>query len=846
MDTPRKDPGIEVKGALEHNLKGVDIFVPRNKVTVVTGLSGSGKSSIAFDTIYAEGQRRYIESLSSYARQFLNPLKKPEVQAIQGLSPAIAIDQKSIGLSPRSTVGTITEIYDFMRLLFARCGTPNCPEHNLPVTSMKPSEIVDNVLKLKKGTKFLVLAPMAQGKKGEFLKEFQTWMKKGYVRARVDGQWIELSEAKKLQKHKQHDIELLIDRLVVDEKYRERLSEGVNRAVALTNGLVEIEPVEEGKITFSIHKSCPTCGYAFPELEPRYFSFNNPRGACESCDGLGVVEDIENWDEETDEEEAEWVLTTCDDCHGTRLNTRARSVFIHGKNISDLSKLSAEELLEFFEAAAPTDVQTQVYDKIVQQIKSRLLYLVRVGTPYLSMDRPARTLSGGESQRIRLATQMGSSLIGVLYVLDEPSIGLHPKDHSRLLEIVHEIRDRGNTILMVEHDEDTIRSADHIIDIGPRAGVHGGEVMAEGSLQKILANKESLTAQYLNGAKRIPVPTERRTAKENQYLEIRGATGNNLKDVSAKLPLGTFIGVTGVSGSGKSTFIRETLYRELAQKFYKASTPAEAFQSISGLDHLDKVIEISQRPIGKTPRSTPATYTGLLPLIRGLYAALPEAKIRGFGPGHFSFNVKGGRCENCSGAGRVKLEMHFLADVYVECEVCLGRRYNRDVMNIKYKDKSIADVLEMTVAEALEFFKHHKNIHRKLATLDQVGLDYITLGQSSKTLSGGEAQRVKLSKELSKRGTGRTIYILDEPTTGLHFSDIEKLIELLHSLVDQGNTVLVIEHNLEVIKNCDYILDMGPEGGKYGGNVVAQGSPEQVVQVKESHTGRFLKPYLEG
>lgn len=841
----RPEDGIWISGAREHNLKQISLLIPRNKITVVTGLSGSGKSSLAFDTIYAEGQRRYIESLSSYARYFVSQMKKPQVDNIVGLSPAIAIDQKSISPNPRSTVGTVTEIYDYLRLLFARVGRPMCPQHKIKVESQSTQQIKDILFSLPKGTALTILSPMAQGKKGEFLAEFQAWLKKGFSRARVDGQWIELDKAKKLSKTKPHNIDLLIDRLPNDEKFSRRIGESLNTAFTLSQGTVVIETPDGKRRLFSIHSACPLCGFSFPPLEPRFFSFNNPRGACPTCSGLGFLggdeEEVQVLDD--DENEVTETFEVCPDCEGRRLKPEALNVFVGEKNIAEYSALSARDLLTELRSFSWSDRDELVARKIIEQLVDRLSYMVRVGGGYLSMDRPVRTLSGGEAQRIRLAAQMGSSLIGVLYVLDEPSIGLHPRDHQRLLEILVEMRDRGNTVLMVEHDEDTIRIADHIIDMGPGAGVVGGALLAEGSLSQILASPESLTGQYLSGKKIIPYRKERRKGN-GQVLKLKEATGHNLNKVNLELPLGTLIGVTGVSGSGKSTLIIETLFRALAEKLRGFQTGPAPFRSLEGAEHLDKVIEINQKPIGRTPRSTPATYTGLFPLVRDLFAGLPDAKLRGFKPGYFSFNVKGGRCETCQGMGQVNVEMHFLSDVFVTCETCQGRRYNREILNIRFRDRSIADVLELSVGEALPFFKNQTQIHRKLLTLNQVGLDYMRLGQSSVTLSGGEAQRIKLSRELSKRSTGRTIYILDEPTTGLHFADIEKLLELLHALVDQGNTVVVIEHNMDVIKNCDYVVDMGPEAGDQGGRIVARGTPEQVMLSRDSLTAPFLRSAL--
>jgi len=865
--------GIQVKGAREHNLKNVDVFIPRDQITVITGLSGSGKSSLAFDTIFAEGQRRFIESLSTYARQFLDQMKKPEVDSIDGLSPAIAIDQKSISTNPRSTVGTVTEVYDYLRLLFARVGVPHCPTHHLPLEGQLPSEIVDSIMKIKTGTKYMILAPVARGKKGEFLAEFQKWLKKGFTRARVDGEWVELEKAQKLAKNKVHEIDLLIDRLVVEQKFLPRLKESLNLALSLADGLVKIENAATGKIeTFSIHRSCPECGHTVPDLEPRLFSFNNPRGACPTCNGLGTTdfEEVETEDfvgapgekrstkttkfyykskkvtDDDDEEDQgidEYAIRVCPDCQGTRLNENARNVLLGDKNIVALSDIPSSELHDYMKGLKLEPRQLLIGEKILTQITYRLDYLTRVGAGYLSLSRPTRTLSGGEAQRIRLATQVGSGLVGVLYVLDEPSIGLHPRDHHRLLQMIQEIRDRGNTVLMVEHDEETIRMADHLIDMGPRAGRLGGNILAAGTPQTVTHDPNSVTGQFLSGAKKIAVPSTRRKGN-GDFIRLEGATGNNLKDVQLEIPLGTLTSITGVSGSGKSTLIIDTLYRILARDFYDSSLEPAPFKKISGLDKLDKVIEINQRPIGRTPRSVPATYVGLFPLIRDLYCNLPEAKIRGYRPGHFSFNVKGGRCEVCQGAGQIRVEMHFLSDVFVKCEACQGRRYNREILSIKFRDKSIADVLAMTVEEALEFFQNHKHIHRKLETLHRVGLDYITLGQSSTTLSGGEAQRVKLSRELSKRDTGKTLYILDEPTTGLHFEDVRKLIDLLQQLVNHGNTVIVIEHHLDVVKSSDHVIDLGPEGGSGGGQIVAEGPPEAIVRNKKSITGEFLKPYL--
>lgn len=873
------EESIVIKNAREHNLKSISLKIPRNKITVLTGLSGSGKSSLAFDTIYAEGQRRYIDSLSSYAKQFLEQLKKPEVDSITGLSPAIAIDQKSVGSNPRSTVGTVTEIYDFLRLLYAKVGTPECPTHKIPVSSQTPQEIVAEIFKMPEGSKIYVMAPMAQGKKGEFLAEFQKWAKKGFLKAKVDGKFIELASATKLAKTKIHDIDLVIDQLILKDSIKMRLSESVNTALSMADGKVIVETFQGKRQLYSMKSACPECGFSFADIEPRLFSFNNPRGYCQTCHGLGTLDYIEeevfeegevgnkklskvkytlkNQKESEDDEEFNFEpeISTCPGCLGDRLRPEALNVKISGKNIAEISEFSCQELKDFLlevinsketnkgPVLALKAKDKMVAEKIIKQIVERLNYLIRVGTGYLSMSRTSRTLSGGEAQRIRLATQVGSSLIGVLYVMDEPSIGLHPRDHHRLLDIIAELRDRGNTIILVEHDEDTILFADYVVDLGPRAGKLGGEILAQGTPEQVAKNKNSLTGKYLNKELKIPVPHVRRKGN-GQFIELKGAKGNNLQNVDLKIPLGLFTCVTGVSGSGKSTLIIDTLYKILAREFYKSSVTPSPYDKIAGLENIDKVIEIDQKPIGRTPRSTPATYVGLLPLIRDLYSQIPDAKLRGYGPGRFSFNVKGGRCETCQGHGQIKMEMHFLADVFVTCDTCGGKRYNRETLAITYKEKNIAQILDFTVGEALEFFKNHTNIYKKLETLSRVGLDYMTLGQSSTTLSGGEAQRIKLSKELSKRGTGKTLYILDEPTTGLHFDDIRKLVELLQELTDQGNSLLVIEHNIEVIKSADHIIDLGPDGGKNGGLIVATGTPEQVSRVNKSEIAKFLSKVL--
>ncbi len=878
---------IVIKGAKEHNLKNISLEIPRHKITVITGLSGSGKSSLAFETIYAEGHRRYIESMSNYARQFLEPMSKPNVDSMTGLTPSIAIDQKTVSLNPRSTVGTVTEVYDFLRLLYSKVGIPECPNHHLPLTHQTPQQIIESILKLKEGSKFYILAPMAESQKGEFLNEFQKWIKKGFIKARVDGEMIELQNAKKLSKHKAHTIDLVVDQLILKSTLKDRISQSVHTALNMAQGKLIIEFVDGKRTLYSLKAICPQCSFSFPELEPRLWSFNHPRGACSACKGLGTLDIVEETefgvsdegtrkltnikyhvspqssssqknakakskskDDDSDSDESSefnFKFKVCPHCQGTRLSPEALSVKVSGKNIAELSHMPLVELKKWFEIQKWNDRQKILADKILKPLNEKVDYLLRVGTGYLSLDRSVRTLSGGEAQRLRLATQVGSALVGVLYVLDEPSIGLHPRDHHRLLGIIKELKDRGNTVILVEHDEDTIMFADHIVDLGPRAGSEGGELIAEGTPKEISNHPTSLTGAYLSGRKKIPLPEKRRFTDpkdKERWFELRGAKGNNLQNVDLKIPLGTLTVITGVSGSGKSTLIMDTLYKALARHFYDSPAEPEVYREIKGLELIDKVIDINQRPIGRTPRSTPATYVGLFPLIRDLFAKLPDSQIRGYPPGRFSFNLKGGRCEHCQGQGQICLEMHFMSDVYVHCDVCQGRRYNAETELVKYKGKSISDVLNFTVIEALEFFRNHTLIHRKLETLHQVGLDYMTLGQSSTTLSGGEAQRVKLSKELSKRGTGKTIYILDEPTTGLHFDDVRKLCELLQKLVDQGNTVLVIEHNLDVIKLADHIIDMGPDGGTAGGLIVAEGTPETVVKNSKSITGQFLKKLL--
>ena len=936
---------IRVKGARENNLKNVDLTIPRDKLVVFTGLSGSGKSSLAFDTIYAEGQRRYVESLSSYARQFLGQMDKPDVDAIEGLSPAISIDQKTTSKNPRSTVGTVTEIYDYLRLLWARVGIPHCPKCGKEISRQTIDQIVDRVELLGNGTRLLVLSPVIRGKKGEHVKVFEDARKGGFARVRVDGILYDLNEEIKCEKNKKHTIELVVDRLVLKDGLRRRLTDSIETACAHSGGLVNIELADGGEeLTFSQNYACDDCGISLTELEPRMFSFNNPAGACPACTGLGfqliadpdlVIPDksksifdgaiqVSGWNsartdsifrmyfealaqkyhfsltvpvEELPKEalnvifygtgteklrmtynrgngmgvleqpfegilnnisrryretqsdaarkELEECMTTapCPQCHGERLSEIARAVTVGGIGIMEFCCMSIREELQFMQQLHLDGNMALVAEQIVKEIRSRLQFLSDVGLGYLTLSRASGTLSGGESQRIRLATQIGSSLMGVLYILDEPSIGLHQRDNDKLLQTLKNLRDLGNTLIVVEHDEDTMRAADYIVDVGPGAGSHGGEIVVSGTLEDVLSCKESVTGQYLSGAKKIPVPAERRPGN-GKFLGVLGAEENNLKQIDVQIPLGTFTCVTGVSGSGKSSLVNQVLNRTLAAKLNHARTRPGKCRQITGLEHLDKVIDIDQSPIGRTPRSNPATYTGLFNDIRELFASTSDAKIRGYGPGRFSFNVKGGRCEACSGDGLVKIEMHFLADVYVPCEVCRGRRYNRETLEVKYKGKDIAQVLDMTAEEALEFFSSIPRIRKKVQTLVDVGLGYVKLGQSSTTLSGGEAQRVKLATELARTSTGRTIYVLDEPTTGLHAADVHRLIEVLQKLVDSGNTVLVIEHNLDVIKTADHIIDLGPEGGDGGGSIVAQGTPEQVAQVEASYTGQYLRHYL--
>ena len=937
---------IVIQGARENNLKNVNLTIPRDKLVVFTGLSGSGKSSLAFDTIYAEGQRRYVESLSSYARQFLGQMDKPDVDAIDGLSPAISIDQKTTSKNPRSTVGTVTEIYDYLRLLWARVGVPHCPKCGKEIRRQTIDQIVDRVEALGEGAKFLVLSPVIRGKKGEHKKVFEDARKSGFARVRVDGILYDLSEEISCEKNKKHTIELVVDRLVLKEGLRRRLTDSIETACTHSGGLVTIQlPGSGEELSFSQNYACEDCGISMTELEPRMFSFNNPSGACPSCTGLGfqliadedlvipdkdksifegaiqasgwqsartdsifrmyfealsqkyhfsltvpvkelprdvmdiilygtkgeklkmsynrgngmgvleqpfegILNNISRRYRETQSDaarkELEECMTTapCPHCHGERLSEIARAVTVGGIGIMDFCRMSIRQELQFMQELNLEGSMALVAEQIVKEIRSRLQFLSDVGLGYLTLSRASGTLSGGESQRIRLATQIGSSLMGVLYILDEPSIGLHQRDNDKLLATLKQLRDLGNTLIVVEHDEDTMRAADYIVDVGPGAGSHGGQIVAAGTLEDILACPQSVTGQYLSGVKKIPVPASRRMGNGN-FLKIRGASENNLKDVDVDIPLGCFVCVTGVSGSGKSSLVNEVLNKTLLAKLNHARTRPGACRSVEGLEHLDKVIDIDQSPIGRTPRSNPATYTGLFNDIRDLFASTNDAKIRGYGPGRFSFNVKGGRCEACSGDGLVKIEMHFLADVYVPCEVCHGARYNRETLEVTYKGKNIAQVLDMTAEEAVEFFGNLPKIRRKAQTLVEVGLGYVKLGQSSTTLSGGEAQRVKLATELARNSTGKTIYILDEPTTGLHAADVHKLIDVLQRLVEAGNTVLVIEHNLDVIKTADYLIDLGPEGGDGGGQIVASGTPEEVAQVEQSYTGQYLRQYLK-
>ncbi|CUS35746.1 Excinuclease ABC, subunit A [Candidatus Nitrospira nitrificans] len=827
---------IVIKGAREHNLKNIDVEIPRDKLVVITGLSGSGKSSLAFDTIYAEGQRRYVESLSAYARQFLEQMGKPDVDSIEGLSPAISIEQKSTSHNPRSTVGTVTEIYDYLRLLFARVGRPYCFQCGEEITAQTVQQMVDAIASLPEGMKFQILAPIVRGRKGEYRKELLEMRKAGYVRARVDGKIVDLGEDLTLDKQKKHTIDIIVDRLVMKsgEALMRRLADSVETSVKLTGGLVGVLTDDGRTRLYSDRLACIKCGVSYPEVEPRIFSFNSPHGACPACDGIGSV-----MPPGCQEEADLTLLEPCAVCHGARLRPESLSIKLAKQSIAEVTSLSVRAAADFFLSLKFTDRELVIAHRILKEIRERLGFLVNVGLDYLTLDRAAATLSGGEGQRIRLATQIGSGLVGVLYILDEPSIGLHQRDNRRLLQTLLRLRDLGNTVVVVEHDAETMMAADHVLDMGPGAGSQGGHVIAQGTPQQVMVDPNSLTGQYLRGIQTVSVP--QRSRKPRGTLSVVGAQKHNLKNVTARIPMGLFTCVTGVSGSGKSTLVLEVLFHSLSQLLYHKKPKIDGCKDLRGVDALDKVIDIDQSPIGRTPRSNPATYTGLFGYIRDLYSNLPESRVRGYKPGRYSFNVKGGRCEACQGDGLIKIEMHFLPDVYVTCEVCKGQRYNRETLEIHHKGKSIANVLNMTVDDALEFFEHIPLIKTKLQTLHDVGLHYVKLGQSATTLSGGEAQRVKLSRELSKRATGRTMYILDEPTTGLHFADVQRLLDVLDRLVEAGNTVLVIEHNLDVIKNADWIIDLGPEGGDRGGEIVAEGPPKEIAKSKRSYTGQVLK-----
>ena len=830
---------IVIKGAREHNLKNLDVEIPRDRLVVITGLSGSGKSSLAFDTIYAEGQRRYVESLSAYARQFLEQMGKPDVDSIEGLSPAISIEQKSTSHNPRSTVGTVTEIYDYLRLLFARIGRPFCHQCGEEISAQTVQQMVDAIRNLPEGSKFQILAPIVRGRKGEYRKELLDMRRAGYVRARVDGRMVELGEEIPLDKQKKHTIEIVVDRLVMKaggpgDALSKRLADSVEAALKLAEGLVGVLTEDGKSLLYSEKLACIRCGVSYPEITPRVFSFNSPHGACPTCDGIGFA-----MPPGSPEEEDLTLLEICPACKGARLKPESLSVRVGRRSIAEVTQLSIRAAAGFAESLKLTERETFIAQRILKEIRERLGFLVNVGLDYLTLDRAAATLSGGEGQRIRLATQIGSGLVGVLYILDEPSIGLHQRDNRRLLQTLLRLRDLGNTVVVVEHDAETMQAADHILDLGPGAGALGGQIIAQGTPKEIMASKASLTGQYLRGEMAVTLPHRERTPRG--FLSVVGARKHNLKNLTVKIPLGLLTCVTGVSGSGKSTLVLEVLFHSLSQLLYHKHPKIDGCRELKGVMALDKVIDIDQSPIGRTPRSNPATYTGLFTFIRDLFAKLPESRVRGYKPGRYSFNVKGGRCEACEGDGLIKIEMHFLPDVYVTCEVCKGQRYNRETLEVKYRDRSIADVLNMTVDEALEFFQPIPLLRTKLQTLHDVGLHYIRLGQSATTLSGGEAQRVKLSRELSKRATGRTLYILDEPTTGLHFADIQRLLDVLNRLVEAGNTIVVIEHNLDVIKNADWLIDLGPEGGDRGGEIVAEGAPRELAKVKRSYTGQVLK-----
>jgi len=850
--TPDKDPPmhedkIVIKGARQHNLKNIDLEIPKGRLVVLTGISGSGKSSLAFDTIYAEGQRRYVESLSAYARQFLERMDKPDVDLIEGLSPAIAIEQKGISRNPRSTVGTVTEIYDYLRLLFARVGHPHCYRCGREIKSQIPQQMVDQLLTLPEESRMVVIAPLVQGRKGEYRKLLDQLRGEGFIRVRIDGEIRDLGEEITLDKNKRHDIDLVIDRIVMRAGVKNRITESMELALRYGEGVVKVAVDEGEELVFSERFACLECGVSYPELSPRLFSFNSPYGACPRCGGLGFLPSQgrslpgEQTPFEATEDEG---ASSCPDCGGTRLRKEALHVRFQGRSIADITQLSIQEALAFFQGATLTPQEEEIARLVLREIRERLSFLVRVGLTYLSLDRSSATLSGGEGERIRLATQIGSGLTGVLYVLDEPSIGLHLRDNLRLLDTLKRLRDLGNTVIVVEHDPQTVLCADHVIDMGPGAGVHGGEVIFTGTPQELMVDDTSLTGRYLSNRLTIPIPAQRRK-RSTGALIIEGARANNLKGIRVEIPRGIFTCVTGVSGSGKSTLIIDTLYRALAQLLHSARERAGEFTALQGTEGVDKVVKIDQLPIGRTSRSNPATYTGVFTFIRDLFAQLPESRVRGYTQGRFSFNVKGGRCEACQGEGILRIEMHFLPDVFVTCDECKGRRFNRETLEIRYKGRDIAEVLEMTVEEALEFFRHIPALKKRLQILADVGLGYLQLGQPAPTLSGGEAQRVKLARELGKRDTGRTVYILDEPTTGLHFAEIQRLLDVLNRLVDAGNTVIVIEHNLDVVKSADYLIDLGPEGGDEGGEVVAHGTPEEVADLPSSYTGQFLKKALQ-
>jgi excinuclease ABC subunit A len=865
VEAPRlPDEAIVVRGARAHNLKSLSVTIPRDTLTVITGLSGSGKSSLAFDTIYAEGQRRYVESLSAYARQFLEQVGKPEVDSIEGLSPTISIEQKTVGYNPRSTVGTVTELWDYLRLLYARVAKPYCYNCGKPIRSQSPQQITDHVLGYPENTKLALLAPIVQGRKGEYQKELVQLRQRGFVRVRIDGEVLDLSQDIALDKNKKHTIEVYVDRLIIKGDrgvLGTRVSDSVELALKLGEGMLLLEThtdkgVEESLLSEKF--ACQDCGISYPPPEPRTFSFNSPMGACPTCDGLGINpkftgrgDDEDDLDESDGEEpmahldEVTPETHPCPECQGERLRIESRHFKLGGKNIAQVAHLSVTDAADYFSNLKLSERELLIADRIVKEIVERVRFLNEVGVGYLTLARQAATLSGGESQRIRLATQIGTSLVGVIYVLDEPSIGLHQRDNARLIGTLKRLRDLGNTVLVVEHDEDTMKEADYIIDIGPAAGVHGGKVIAQGTYAELLKSKESLTAKYLRGDLEVPLPKVRRPFDPKRRIRLEGAKQNNLKNLNVEFPLGTLTCVTGVSGSGKSTLVIDTLYRLLARHVYDAKIAEPKVKKALGFEEIDKVVDIDQSPIGRTPRSNPATYTGMFTMIRDLFAQLPESQVRGYKPGRFSFNVKGGRCEACEGGGVTKIEMHFLPDVFVQCEVCKGKRYNRETLDIRYKGKNIAEVLAMTIEEALPFLDAIPWIKSKLVVLNDVGLGYLQLGQSATTLSGGEAQRIKLARELSRRGTGKTVYILDEPSTGLHFEDVRKLVSMLQTLVDQGNTVIVIEHNLDIIKVADWVIDIGPEGGAAGGHVVGAGTPEEVAKIPESYTGMYLKPYLK-